>query len=238
MKGKMKMYRIVLLLFISIVFLFTACDNKEAEIEELKTENPNAHVVEVVEHMDASSYTYIKVDENENKYWIAVPQMAVSEGDILFFTKSMEMQDFRSEALDRTFESILFVEDVSKTPQSGDGKISHPNVQSSKENVDVKPLSDGYTIQKIYNEKNSLAGKRVKVKGKVVKYNEGIMDRNWIHIQDGTGEQGEHDLVVTSDASVQVGEVIVTEGTIAVDKDFGSGYMYSVILEDAVIKKE
>jgi len=232
------MDKALMVLFIYVLLILSGCDNNEEKVEKLKSENPNAHVVEVVEHTDASSYTYIKVVENDNEYWIAVPQMEVAEGDILFFTKSMEMQNFRSEALDRTFESILFVEDVSKTPQSGDGKISHPNVESSKENVEVKPLANGYTIEKIFSEKNSLSGKRVKVKGKVVKYNEGIMDRNWIHIQDGTGEQGKHDLVVTTTDNVQIGETIIAEGTLAVDKDFGSGYMYSVILEDAQIKTE
>jgi hypothetical protein len=116
--------------------------------------------------------------------------------------------------------------------------MSHPNVESTKENVEVEPLKDGYTIAGIFDEKESLAGKEIRVKGKVVKYNEGIMDRNWIHIQDGTGEQGKHDLVVTTSDNVQIGETVIAEGTLAVDKDFGSGYKYSVILENAEIKKQ
>jgi hypothetical protein len=228
---------LMMILFASFIF-FSACENDDKKIEQLKPENPNAHVIKVVEHVNASSYTYIKAEENDNEFWIAVPQMEVEEGDILFFTKSMEMRDFRSEALDKTFESILFVSDISKTPVSEDGKMSHPDVESTKENVSVEPAVNGYTIEKIFKDKKSLAGDKVKVKGKVVKYNAGIMDRNWIHIQDGTGKQGEHDLVVTSDDAVQLGDVIIAEGILAVDKDFGSGYMYSVILENAEIKKE
>jgi hypothetical protein len=180
----------------------------------------------------------MKVEEKENEYWIAVPQLEVEDGDILYFTKSMEMNDFNSKTLDRTFEKILFVEDISKTPHTKDGKVSHPNVESTKENLKVEPLKDGYTIARVFDEKESLKGKKIKVKGKVVKYNEGIMDRNWIHIQDGTGEQGKHDLVVTTTASVQIGQTITAEGTIAINKDFGSGYVYSVLLENAEIKTE
>jgi len=224
--------------FAAALFLFNACGDEEKDIEKMRSDMPNAHIVEVIEHTNASNYTYINVEEKDKEYWIAVPQMEVEDGEVLFFTKSMEMKNFKSESLDKTFESILFVEDISRTPQSKDGKISHPNVESTREEVKIEPLKDGYTIAKLFNEKESLAGKKIKVRGKVVKYNEGILDHNWIHIQDGTGEQGKHDLVVTTTASVQIGQTIIAEGVIAVDKDFGSGYMYSILLENAEIKAE
>ncbi len=232
------MKKILSLISISLMLFISACDNKDEKMEQIQSENPNAHVVKVIEHMNASNYTYMKVEEKDNEYWIAGNQMEVEDGDILYFTKSMEMKEFHSEALDKTFDKILFVDDLSKTPQSQDGKIMHPNVESSRENVSVEPLKDGYTIAKIYDDKSSLVGKKVKVKGEVVKYNEGIMDRNWIHIQDGTGEQGKHDLVITTMDNVKIGQTIIAEGTLAVDKDFGSGYMYSVIIENAEIKSE
>jgi len=232
------MNKIPAMFFAAALFLFNACGDKEKDIEKLRSDLPNAHIVEVIEHMDASNYTYMKVEEKDNEYWIAVPQMEVEDGAILYFTKSMEMKNFRSESLDKTFESILFVDDISQTPHSTDGKISHPNVESTREDVKVEPLKDGYTIARVFDEKESLAGMRIKVKGKVVKYNEGILDHNWIHIQDGTGEQGKHDLVVTTQASVQIGQTVIAEGTIALDKDFGSGYVYSILLENAEIKVE
>ncbi len=233
------MNRVLVGMLVSVMFLFSACDNsKDKKIQEIQKENPNAHVVEVKEHMDASNYTYMKVEEKDNEFWIAVPQMEVNDGDVLYFTKSMTMQKFHSETLDRTFDSILFVDDISKTLKSPDGKMSHPNVESTKENVKVEPLKDGYTIAKLFNEKKSLVGKKIKVKGKVVKYNEGILNRNWIHIQDGTGEKDSYDLVITTNTSVQIGQTIIAEGTVALDKDFGAGYVYAVLLEDAEIKTE
>jgi major membrane immunogen (membrane-anchored lipoprotein) len=232
------MNKVLLMFFAAALFLFTACDNKEKDIDKLRTDMPNAHIVEVTGHTNASNYTYMKVKEKDNEYWIAVPQMEVEDGTILYFTRSMEMKNFQSKALDRTFDSILFVEDISQIPHSSDGKISHPNVEATREDVKVEPLKGGYTIAKVFDEKESLEGKKIKVKGKVVKYNEGILDRNWIHIQDGTGEQGKHDLVITTASSVQIGQTVIAEGTIALDKDFGSGYMYSVLLENAEIKGE
>ncbi|OGU73064.1 MAG: hypothetical protein A2V93_00505 [Ignavibacteria bacterium RBG_16_34_14] len=232
------MNKVLLMFFAAALFLFTACDNKENDIQQLRSDLPNTHVVEVTEHTNASNYTYMKVKEKDNEYWIAVPQMEVEDGTILYFTRSMEMKNFQSKALDRTFDSILFVEDISQIPHSSDGKISHPNVEATREDVKVEPLKDGYTIAKVFDEKESLEGKKIKVKGKVVKYNEGILDRNWIHIQDGTGDQGKHDLVITTTSSVQIGQTVIAEGTIALDKDFGSGYVYSVLLENSEIKVE
>jgi hypothetical protein len=81
-----------------------------------------------------------------------------------------------------------------------------------------------------------LKGKVVNVKGKVVKFNKQIMNRNWIHIQDGTGNENEFDLVVTSDQDTKVGDIIVAEGTLSVDKDFGAGYFFPVIVENAKIQ--
>jgi GW (Gly-Tryp) dipeptide domain len=230
------MNKILMMLFAVMMFLFTSCDSKDKDMEKLQADNPNTHVVQVVEQTNASSYTYLKVKEKDKEYWIAVPQMKVENGEILYFTKSIEMKNFHSETLNKTFDSVLFVDDISKTPHSASGNMSHPNVQSAKENVKVEPLKEGYTIAKVFDERESLAGKKVKVKGKVVKYNAGIMDRNWIHIQDGTAGKDGYDLLVTSTNPAQVGQTIIAEGTVAVDKDFGAGYKYSVLLENADVE--
>ena len=225
-----------MMFFAVMMFLFAACGSKDKDMDKLRADNPNTHVVEVVDQTNASSYTYLKVKEKDKEYWIAVPQMKVEKGEVLYFTKSIEMKNFHSETLNKTFDSVLFVDDISKTPHSASGNMSHPNVQSAKENVKVEPLKNGYTIAKIFDEKESLAGKKVKVKGLVVKYNAGIMDRNWIHIQDGTSGKDGFDLLVTSTNPAQVGQTIIAEGTVAVDKDFGAGYKYSVLLENADIE--
>ena len=90
----------------------------------------------------------------------------------------------------------------------------------------------------VFTAQASLAGKTVTVRGKVVKFNGGILDRNWVHLQDGSGQaaDGTNDLLVTSDAAAKVGDIVTVTGTVAVDKDFTAGYAYKVMLEKATIK--
>jgi hypothetical protein len=151
--------------------------------------------------------------------------------------------------LNKTFESILFVNSISKvpfeggSPSQGSGMIpgaeghTKPKVEASTD-IKVAPLSDGLTVEAVNRDKASLSGKTVRVKGKVTKYNGGIMNRNWIHIQDGTVHGENVDITVTSDQTCKVGDVVVIEGTVTVDKDFGAGYFYDVIIEQATVTVE
>jgi hypothetical protein len=64
------------------------------------------------------------------------------------------------------------------------------------------------------------------------------MGKNWIHLQDGTGDNGSNDLTVTTDSTVNVGDTVLVSGVLNTDKDFGYGYQYAVIVEDAKITVE
>jgi hypothetical protein len=98
--------------------------------------------------------------------------------------------------------------------------------------------ADGRTIAEVYAQRAALKEKSVAVRGKVVKFNEGIMGRNWLHLRDGTGAANkDNDLTVTTGEKVQVGDVVVVKGTVRVDKDFGTGHPYAVIVEDAKVSK-
>ena len=99
----------------------------------------------------------------------------------------------------------------------------------------MKKAESGKTIAEIFAEKTSLENKNVKVRGKVIKFSPEIMGKNWIHIQDGTGSEGMNDLTVTTANSVKLGDIILVEGTLVLNKDFGYGYNYDVIIEDAQI---
>jgi len=234
------MRHLAILFSVLTLFVFTSCE-KEKEEPKTTTEQVPAGVrsVKAVESMDASNYTYINVDENGKYLWIAVPQMEVKKGDLLYFSKSMEMKNFKSESLNRTFESILFVEDISKELANPGAKQPHPVPSTAREDkISVQKLKDGKSIGEIFGELNKLNGKNVKVRGKVMKYNPGIMGTNWIHIQDGTAFQNDFDLLVTSDTQVQLGQVITAEGKLVTNKDFGSGYTYKVLVENAKVKVE
>jgi uncharacterized protein YdeI (BOF family) len=101
----------------------------------------------------------------------------------------------------------------------------------------VKPKG-GKTVQEVYQEKDKLKGTRVTLRGKVVKYTEAIMGKNWFHLRDGTGTDPANDLTVTTQAKAKVGDTVLVEGTVILDKDLGAGYKYDVIIEDAKVKIE
>ncbi len=102
----------------------------------------------------------------------------------------------------------------------------------------IKKAEGGKSIAEIYAAKAELGGKPVKVRGKVVKYNANIMGKNWLHIQDGTGTAGSNDLTVTTTAQTNVGDTVLVTGTVSANRDFGSGYKYGLIIEDANVTVE
>ena len=93
------------------------------------------------------------------------------------------------------------------------------------------------TIAALYQEKANLGGHQVQLHGKIVKVNNAIMNRNFLHLRDGTGKEGSNDLTITSQDSAEVGDEVVVTGTITVDKDFGAGYTYPILLEQATVSK-
>ena len=95
-----------------------------------------------------------------------------------------------------------------------------------------------HTVADLFFQPKLLAGKSVEVRGVVTKYNEGIMGSNWIHLQDGTGQAGKDDLVVTTQQKAKPGDLITAKGQLAVDRDLGSGYFFPVLLENATLKVE
>jgi hypothetical protein len=123
----------------------------------------------------------------------------------------------------------------------------HPNIAAPGGAAPAEPkfdfskiikAKDGKTVAEIYQEKAKLNGKRVTLRGKVVKYNEAIMGKNWLHLRDGTGKEPVNDLTVTSQARAKVGDTVLVDGIVTLDKDLGAGYRYEVIIEDAKLKVE
>ena len=229
-------------LFISTLAFMIACGEKEQPENQNQNMNQEGNVTQqarnvvVEEKLDANNYSYLKVAENGNSYWIAVPRMDVKSGEKITFSKFMEMKNFKSETLGRTFESVLFVDDANKGETGQNVASPHSNISTGKDGtIKVEPLKDGYSIEQIYSKKSTIVNKVVKVKGVVVKINKDIMGTNWIHIQDGTGKDGTHDLLVTSDTVPEIGNTIIAEGKVVSDKDFGAGYFYSVLLENCKI---
>jgi predicted RNA-binding protein len=107
--------------------------------------------------------------------------------------------------------------------------------KAGKEDLTIEKAEGGITIAELFSNKKDYSGKVVRIKGKVTKVNPAIMEKNWIHLQDGTIYEGEFDLTVTADILPEAGSIVTIEGKVALDKDFGYGYSYPVLLEEAKI---
>ena len=230
----------VLYLVLFTLLIVAACsEEKNENLNDLDAIKSQPHIAKVVDKIEVKDYNYLQVSENKKEYWIAVPTMPIDVGETVYFSKYTVMSDFKSNTINRSFDEILFVDDARKSPTPDEMKKIHTDALTiDKKKVKIEPAAKGKTIEQIYSQKNDLKGQIVKVRGKVVKFNKQIMKRNWIHIQDGTGSENNFDLVVTSNDEANVGDVITAEGKLAVDKDFGSGYFFPVIIEEAKIEKD
>lgn len=121
--------------------------------------------------------------------------------------------------------------------------VAHPAPSALAEStVDLAGIAraeGGKTVAELFAEKDALAGMKVIVRGKVVKTNAGIMDHNWLHVRDGSGDEKSNDLTVTTKGELpKVGDTVVVTGPVSVNKDFGMGYQYPVLIEDAEVTVE
>jgi hypothetical protein len=218
----------------------------------------------VAETMDAAGYTYVLLDTGREKVWFAGPGCKVKVGDKLTIKPGLEKTNFTSKTLNRTFDKLYFVESLgaasdtkavcSASPAQSAGSSPH-NLEGSSSTLEgssrtaaprpagidfagIKKPAGGKTVEQIHAEKKALAGKHVVLRGKVVKFSPEIMGKNWAHVQDGTGAAGTADLTVTTPNTAKVGDNVLVEGIVAIDKDFGYGYKYDVLIDNATIKTE
>ena len=220
-----------------VVIIAWACQNNTKNTENnLYT---NAHKVTVKEVVQASSYTYMKVEENKETYWIAVSKRDFKEGSVLYYDNGLEMNNFESKDLQRTFETIYFVQGISKQPTLPGKQQPMAQTQPKKQtleklDVSIEPADGGISISTLFANRETYKDQIVKIRGQVTKFNPNIMGKNWIHIQDGTDDSGTFDLTITTSHVVNVGDVVTFEGKLTLNKDFGAGYFYDIIMEEAV----
>jgi hypothetical protein len=204
----------------------------------------------VVETMDTATYTYIGVDTGQDELWAATGRIEIEVGETVTVPLDTPMENFHSDTLDRTFPLIYFASRVLREGETAQAEpampAGHPPVtgaapaEGAAEVEPVEVAEGGVTVADVWGGRATLAGSSVTVRGRVVKFNGGILGRNWMHLQDGSGDaaQGTHDLTVTTDAEAAVGTVVTVTGTVVVDQDFGAGYVYPVLLEKATVASD
>jgi ribosomal protein S17 len=204
----------------------------------------------VIETMNTGGYTYVQVDTGSEKIWAAAPEFEVKVGDNVAIPEGMPMPNYHSKTLNRDFDVVYFVpavmvggaETLMGASTGGQMPSGHPNIQAPlTEDIDLSGIvkaEGGKTIAEVFAGKTELVGQQVTIRGKVVKFNPGIMEKNWIHLQDGSGAEGSNDLTITTDAMAKVGDQVLVSGILTADKDFGYGYKYDLIIEDGQITME
>jgi hypothetical protein len=202
----------------------------------------------VLETMDSGGYTYMRLQTPQGETWAAVPKTVVKKGATVTLAGAMPMDGFESKTLNRRFDRILFGS-LAEAPAATDDDAGpavmpagHPPVGAAAMpaevavgKVDRAGGSDGRTVSEVHAQRKDLHDKAVTVRGQVVKFLPGIMGRNWLHLQDGSGSRAakDDDLTVTTLETAAVGEVVTVKGVVRADRDFGSGYAYAVIVEEA-----
>lgn len=220
----------------------------------------------VLETMDGGGYTYVLLQNGPEKVWVAVPLMKVKVGQQLSLMPGFEMKNFTSKGLNRKFDKVIFsgglanAEKIEMSPAAikaaHQGVPGAPQSQAGAKGKAAKPEKpappaaksqkvtkakgpNAYTIAEIFGKSRKLEKKQVVVRGRVVRVSQKIMKKNWVHLEDGTGSKAKKtdNLVFTTTELPKEGDVVTATGTLYNRLDFGSGYRYEVLIQDAKFKK-
>ena len=241
-----------MILVLMVLALVAGCNSKpEGEppvpMQQHETAKPAGLVGTVMETTDSGGYTYALMQILDSEVWAAGPVSELEIGTEYELANPMLMNNFHSKTMDKTFDEIYFIGGfivpgsstevaVAQEMQAAHANVNETNTEFSFDGISVP--DGGFTVSHIIENRADLAGKTVTLRAKVVKASANIMNRNWLHLRDGTGAEGGNDLTITSADMAKAGDTVLVTGTLTVDKDFGAGYFYKVILEETSITVE
>ena len=227
-----------------------------AKTEAATAQTHKIYYGKILEIKPAMGYKYLKIDENGTQIWVAIANAPVAVGDRVGYDKKTMMTDFQSKTLNQTFKEIFFASDVYlpqqvQRPQSMKAMLGLGTVKKDphagmgrgmssveEEKTPSKPFvkKDAYTVEEIHMWRKELKDQIISIEGSVFKVSKNIMKLDWVHIGDGTGNEKKltDDLVFTAaGTTLKQGDKVIAKGKVIVDKDFGYGYFYKVIIQDA-----
>ena len=201
---------------------------------------------EVLEVNDVGAYTYVRLKTVNGELWAAVGKAPIRKGTAITIENAELMDNFESKTLKKTFPKIYFgslrVAQPAAANAAGQVAAAHAAAPRTEYAGDVKvPKAtgpDARTVAEIVTRTAELKDKTVLVRAKVVKYSSAIMGKNWIHLRDGSGSAADNtnDVTATTKDQAKVGDVVLVKGVVRKDKDFGAGYVYKVLIEDATLQ--
>ncbi len=202
------------------------------------------HKVVVEEVLPTARYVYLRVKEGEETFWIATRKTEISKGEVYFYRGGLLKTNFESKEYNRTFKEIYLVSNLVSEDHSKHVAASASTKISGKKEVVVKEDIPTHTeknivhkgtikISDLVSDPKKYEGHTVQLSGKCVKVNPNIMNRNWIHLQDGSKD--DYDMVITSNTFVPEGKLITIRALVSLNRDFGAGYKYDLILENGTL---
>jgi hypothetical protein len=235
---------------IALVSIIIACNSKPTVVEPVQTSNNEStpaesdksvsHKVVVEEVVQTKKYTYLNVTEDKlPPYWIAISKAEVEKGETCIYTGGLKMRGFKSAELDRVFDELLLVSNISrlgsnKPLMSAESMSGQQSDDKAIKQEKIIPVKGATAISELLANPTKYEGKIITVTGRCTKINHQIMNRNWIHLQDDSKNPKE--LTITSQDVLDLGSVGIFEGKISLNKDFGAGYRYDIIMEEAKLK--
>ena len=202
--------------------------------------NGTVHHVKVLEVLPTEKYVYLRVSEEEEEYWVATGKQTIDIGKNYFFRDGLLKTNFESKEYNRMFDKVYL---VSKLVPENHAHQNTPSVSPSKNTIassparkKIKPIEGSMSIKEVVEQASSLQGTEVQLTAECTKLNANIMGRNWIHLKDGSKD--DYDFIVTSDQAIPEGHIVTLKGTVGLDRDFGSGYKYDLLIENATVIRE
>lgn len=218
--------------------IFDESNENKKDFSTQKTSFTNSlHKVVVNEVLPTEKYVYLKVSEEGKEFWIAARKQEVKKGETYYYRGGLLKRNFESKEYNRVFDTIYL---ISSLVEPGHGNNTEKEESISNKKVTISTHADkviehkgSIKISELVKDPKKFEGKTVQISGRCTKVNPNIMKRNWIHLKDGSKDN--YDLVVTSNTYIAEGSIITIKAKVSIDRDFGAGYKYDLILEDGVI---
>lgn len=227
-----------LLVIVSIAFSCKDSGNYQPiNSENNSNKKTEMHKVIAKEVQNAGKYTYIKVSENNEEFWIAIPKSDIEIDKTYFYSSGMKMVDFKSKELDKVFEEVWFIDALyNKDPEKLKSEKAQKSIALDPVEI-IEQAKNGTSIENLLKHSETFLNKDVVIKGKVVKVNRNILDRNWVHLKDGTTFNSKTEITITTLDTARVGDIVTFMGQVTLGKDFGYGYVYPILIENGKLIK-
>lgn len=245
------MKKLILILTINCCFVLYSCEQKPKVINpslsieknsnttgvfektDQKSQNENfsdqVKQIKVLETLPTEKYIYLRVNDGSEEFWVATGKQNIRVGEKYFFKDGLLKTNFESKEYNRVFDKVYLVSKLVAVDHSKNKPPNSSTVTSTKH-------ANSISIKELISQADVLEGKEVQITGKCTKINPNIMGRNWIHLKDGT--QDDYDLVLTSNQIIPQGHVVTIKGVLRRNLDFGAGYKYDILIEDAIMIRD